>query len=153
MILKQLQGATKQQCDTWARDYFLQELLPNIVTPAVEKLKMHLVKNERVCILSGGYGIYIKYFAEYFGVKEIYCSEIDFNNGVCTGKMDGMDCMKQNKVTRFSQIQTENSKVFFYTDSPSDIPLLEIVDQPIVFSKNAPQKWATQRNYKQIVWK
>ena len=131
VVLWQLKGVTFSQCDSLAREYFKDELLPNVVSPLVEKLKQHITQGDRVCILSGGYDIYIKYFAEYFGVKEVVSSKVAFSGGLCLGKMEGVDCMR---------------------GSQSDLPLLELVDEPIVVSKSVPQEWAKKRKYKQIIW-
>lgn len=151
MILWQLKGLSFEQCDQFAKAYFEEELLPNVVAPVVEKLKEHLAQNDRVVILSGGYDIYIKYFAEYFGVKEVVSSKVAFSGGLCLGKMEGVDCMRSNKIDYIRHL-INNMSTICYTDSQSDLPLLELVDEPIVVSKSNSQNWATQRNYKQIIW-
>lgn len=151
MILWQLKGQTYPQCAELAREYFEEELLPNVVGPVIEKLKEHLEKKDRVIILSGGYDIYIKYFAEHFGIKEFVCSKIAFSDGLCLGRMEGKDCMRANKVEYLRPL-LKGGTTICYTDSVSDLPILELVDQQIVVSKNALQEWATKRNYQQIIW-
>ena len=151
MVLSELKGVEYVVCDRLAHEYFTEELLPGIVAPLAEKLQEHLSQGDRVCILSGGYDIYIKYFAEYFGVKEVISSKISFVEGVCTGEMAGADCMRGNKLDYIRPL-LQGSKTICYTDSQSDIPLLEAVDTPVVVSRSKPQQWATQRNYNQIIW-
>ncbi len=151
MILWQMKGVKYDVCDMLAKKYFEEELLPNVVPPIIEKLKGHLANGDSVCILSGGYDIYIKYFAQYFGVKETMSSKIAFQDGVCLGKMSGKDCMGENKLDYIRPL-IMNVKTICYTDSQSDLPLLETVNEPIVVSKECPQKWATERKYKQIIW-
>ena len=151
MILWQMKGVKYDVCDMLAKKYFEEELLPNVVQSVVEKLKGHLANGDSVCILSGGYDIYIKYFAQYYGVQEILSSKIAFQGVVCLGKMDGKDCMRENKVECIRPL-IMNVKTICYTDSQSDLPLLEAVEEPIVVSKGCPQKWATERKYKQIIW-
>ena len=152
MILWQIKGVKYDVCDMLAKTYFREELLPNVVQPVVEKLKGHLANGDRVCILSGGYDIYIKYFAQYFEIQEYIASTIDFQNGYCTGKMQGLDCMRENKLIYFHKIRKNNEFTVFYTDSSSDIPLLKIVDEKIVISKEKSQQWAEQLKYQQIIW-
>ena len=151
MILWQLKGVPYETCDQFAKAYFEEELLPNVVQPLVELLKNHIDANDKVCILSGGYDIYIKYFAQYFCVKEILSSKIAFRDGKCLGKMDGKDCMRENKLD-YIRPYTEGTNTICYTDSKSDLPLLELVDEPVVVSHGSSQKWAENRNYKQIIW-
>ena len=151
MILWQLKGVSYDACDRFAKEYFEEELLPNAVQPLVMKLKEHLANGDRVCILSGGYDVYIKYFAQYYGVNEILSSKIAFLNDKCLGRMEGKDCMRENKLEYIRPL-IHNMKTVCYTDSKSDLPLLELVDEPIVVSKSLPQNWATERNYQQIIW-
>lgn len=150
MILWQLKGVRYETCDRLAQIYFEKELMPNIYKPVVDKLKEYVDSGENVYILSGGYNIYIKYFARYYGVKNIICSKIAFKENVCTGQMEGKDCMRENKVDYIRPFLGELPMVC-YTDSISDLPLLEIASEPIVVSNSALQDWATKRNYKQIV--
>ena len=153
VVLWQLKGLSRSLCDQLAREYFEQELRPGIVKPLADKLQEHLANKDRVCILSGGYDIYIRYVAELYGIKEIISSKIAFSNDVCLGKMEGPDCMRENKIAYFNQLPRKKSeRVIFYTDSPSDLPLLALVDEPIVVSKHKPQQWAKERNYNQLVW-
>lgn len=151
MVLWQMKGVSYELCDKLAKKYFEEELLPNVVPPVVEKLKGHLANGDSVCILSGGYDIYIKYFAQYLGVKETMSSKIAFREGKCMGKMEGKDCMRENKLAYIRPL-IMNVKTICYTDSESDLPLLEAVDEPIVVSKGSPQQWASERKYKQIIW-
>lgn len=151
MILWQLKGVSYEACDQLAKAYFEEELLPNVVPPIVEKLKGHLANEDRVCILSGGYDIYIKYFAQYFGIKETISSKIAFRDGRCSGKMEGKDCMRENKLDYIRPL-LDGADTICYTDSKSDLPLLELVDEPIVVSHQISQQWAENRNYKQIIW-
>ena len=151
MILWQLKGVSYEVCDQMAKKYFEEELLPNVVQPIVEKLKWHLANGDSVCILSGGYDVYIKYFAEYYGVKEILSSKVAFCKGKCLGKMEGKDCMRENKLA-YIRPYLNGKRTIFYTDSKSDLPLLKMVDEAIVVSHDASQQWAETCNYNQIIW-
>ena len=151
MILWQLKGVSYEVCDQMAKKYFEEELLPNVVQPIVEKLKWHLANGDSVCILSGGYDVYIKYFAEYYGVKEILSSKVAFCKGKCMGKMEGKDCMRENKLA-YIRPYLNGERTIFYTDSKSDLPLLKMVDEAIVVSHDASQQWAETCNYNQIIW-
>ena len=151
MILWQLRGVSFEQCDLFAKTYYEEELLPNIVVPVVEKLKEHIAQNDQVVILSGGYDVYIKYFAAHFGIREYVSSKIAFADNKCLGKMDGKDCMRANKVEYLRPLLNGVTTIC-YTDSQSDLPILELVDQAIVVSKGNSQEWAIKHNYQQIIW-
>ena len=151
VILWQIKGVSYTECDLLAKRYCEEELLPNVVQPIVVKLKEHLTNGDRVCILSGGYDVYVKYFAQHYGVKETICSKIAFLDDKCLGKIEGKDCMRESKLGYIGPLM-HDVKTICYTDSESDLPLLGIVDEPIVVSHLHSQIWAENRKYKQIIW-
>ena len=81
-------------------------------------------------------------------------TKVEFKNGICTGKFDGQDCMFDYKINYInSAIQGDHSQWMALSDSVTDLPMLELVGNPIVVSRNKSQNWAEKRNMKQIIWK
>lgn len=151
VVLWQLRGVKYEELDRLAEDYLKEKLLPNVVLPLIDRLREHIAHGERVCILSGGYDIYISKFAQYFGIEEVIASKIAFKNEICLGRLEGLDCMGENKLTYIRSI-VSNFYTICYTDSISDLPLLKAIDKPIVVSSIKPQEWAKQYLYEQIIW-
>ncbi|MBQ4508075.1 MAG: haloacid dehalogenase-like hydrolase [Paludibacteraceae bacterium] len=153
IVLYQLKGVSKTDCERMAQDYFREELLPNVIDVILQRLYEHKQQGDEIWILSGGYDIYIKYFAEYFGISRWKTSSIQFENGRCTGHISGEDCMSKAKVTYFRKIcNAQENTTIFYSDSISDLPLLRTVHYGIVVSHKEHQTWAKQNNLKEIIW-
>ena len=73
--------------------------------------------------------------AHALGVDHILATEPECLDGEYTGKVSGIPCFQDGKVTRLNewlqQHQQELEGSFFYSDSHNDLPLLEIVDNPV----------------------
>lgn len=67
--------------------------------------------------------------------------------GVPTGEIDGLPCFREHKLTRVQQwlaalplltrALAEFEASWFYSDSASDLPLLEAVTQPVAVRPDA----------------
>ena len=152
-ILRQLKGRTYEEMDKLAKEYYDAEIKPNLISPVVMKLLEFQKEGYEVIIVSGGYDIYLKYFAEAYNVKYVLSTSIEFRKGICTGFFHGKDCMFDNKIEYIKALVTgDYNKWYAFSDSITDLPMLEIVGNPIVVSRGGLQNWADIRNIKQIVW-
>ena len=109
-----------------------------------------------VIICSGGYEVYLDAFFRGFDVHVI-ATRIQFKNGKFTGRMDGSDCLKEEKVKRIeknygSEIWSQ-AEIEFYSDSITDMPLFEKSSRKIVAYKSKPPVWANADKFETIKWK
>ncbi len=142
MMLYRLKGYSYNEMDFFAREFYNIHIKSHLIRPVVERLRKDIAVGKTVAIVSGGYDIYLKYFASEFGVTNLICSSLAFINGIFSGRINGVECMRNNKVARLSAFFNINdlSKLFknviVYSDSESDIPLFQISNKRIVVSKN-----------------
>ena len=129
----------------------------SLIRPLYNKMNQHIKNKDHVIIVSGGYDSYIQYFAKEFGVEAVFATKIKMNNNYCTGIFDGEDCMFDKKLKIVKEYINENElqckNSIFYTDSISDLILMQWVDQGIVVSKENPQAWSKEYGFKEILWK
>ena len=126
------------------RQNFINKILDILVKKRTEGFEIVLV--------SGGYDIYLKYFAKEFGVSNIISSHISFKNEICTGTLRGLDCLNKNKVILLNeQYKKEDIISEAYSDSISDIPFLSWVNSGYVVSKKEKQNWVNNK-FKEIIW-
>lgn len=152
-LLWQLKGVPQARLDSLAKCYFEEELRPNVITPMVEVMKQHQKQGDVIYIISGGYDLYIHYFAEYYNVNGYLASTIGFTaDGRCTGKIVGTDCMREEKVSQWKKIKDAFSMTICYSDSQSDIPILTAVDQGIVVSHGQSQIWTKNYKLEELIW-
>ena len=153
--LFQLNGKKESVIEKLAKEYYQKYLKLKFNTKIIDEIINKKKLGYRIVIISGGYSIYIKYFAKEYGIDDIISTEIKMKNKVCKGTIGGIDCMNENKIKLITKkIKNIDSydlkKSYAYSDNISDLPLLKFVGNGIVVSSNF-QNWASQHNLKQIL--
>lgn len=153
-IMRQMAGRTEEEMTILALKYYNERVRPALIPEVVEELKAKQKDGYKVYLISAGYGIYLQYFAKEFAVDGVIATKIAFDKGVCLGRFDGPDCMFSHKIDYIKRGVPDNhfEEWFAYSDSITDLPILELVGHPIVISKGKAQKWAEQKGFKQIIW-
>lgn len=152
-ILKQLKGRSQTEMERLAKDYYVNRIKPNLIEPVVSEMERLKSEGYSCYVVSAGYDIYLKFFCEEFGMDGLLSTKIEFKDGICTGRFDGPDCMFDYKINYIkSVIQGDTSQWLAFSDSITDLPILELVGNPVVISRSHSQKWAEKRNMKQIIW-
>lgn len=120
------------------RRWVPQRLFPRLAPGGRSKIEWHLQQGHRVVILSASIEEIVKPVAEHLGLGQDYlCTRLAVENGFYTGTLDGPLCHGPGKVDWVRQWLAQNGLAFpdaagyFYTDSSSDLPLLELVAQPV----------------------
>lgn len=109
---------------------FAREVLPGLlIEPVWTRLQAHRQRGDRVLIVSGGLGVYLRPWAESAGL-ELLCSELEQVEGRCSGRFDGAQCVGAEKARRVRQHLdlTDYAAVHAYGDTPEDAELLALAD-------------------------
>ena len=150
--LFQLRGLCQKELEYYASLYYNEKIKPNFIPKVLAILKDKQKNRYTIAIVSGGYGIYLKYFAKEFNVPFVLSSNIKFKNNVCTGLLDGPDCMEENKIKYLEKVFAKDRiQSEAYSDSITDLPLLNWADQGYVISKGKHQNWISD-NLIEIIW-
>lgn len=153
--LWQLKGIEESILNELSFKYYIDKIKPNLIEKTCSILNKYIQDNNVVWIVSGGYGIYLKHFVKEFGVSNIISSNIQFKNGHATGKLDGIDCMHDNKVKLLiNQLSNKNnySIIASYSDSISDIPILSIAEKAYIISYKIHKEWIDKYKFNEIIW-
>ena len=141
-VAEQLSGRTADELIADAEDFFEQRIRPEIYPEAAARVRDHLSQGHVVALASGATRFVVEPLAAHLGVKHVLCTELEEVGGLFTGRVVSPVCFGRGKVRRLQQlIQTENIDLvrsFFYTDSASDLPLLELVGHPVVVNPDPP---------------
>ncbi len=120
---------------------FMQEVIePMIQTGKADLLKGHQEAGDDVLIITATNDFVTTPIATRLGVDTILATTAEFKNGGYTGKVSGTPCFQEGKIKRLTQWLDQNDKLSayafkdstFYSDSINDLPLLELVDHPVV---------------------
>lgn len=112
---------------------FARETLPWLLRPhAMQRLEWHRQRGDRVIVVSGGLGCYLRPWADALNLQLI-CSELEHIEGRCSGRYLGPQCVGAAKVDAvlLSCDLKDFSRIYAYGDTPEDHALLELADEPI----------------------
>ena len=155
LILFQLKGFSKSKLNEYAKLYYFDRIKPGFIKSILLELIRKKEEGYRIFVVSGGYDIYLNYFVEEFNIDGLFSTLIQYDGAdFCTGKIDGFDCLWNNKVklleSYFRSEYIDKSNSVAYSDSVTDIPMLNWVQNGIVVSNNKVEKW--MEKYKIILW-
>ncbi len=156
-IMKLLKGMSKNKLETYALNYYEEEVRKHFIPEVIEKLLELKKQGYRIYIVSAGYDIYLKYFVEEFNLDGLMATKILFKENICCGCPDGKDCIGQHKITIlnnfFKDEPIKDYDTIAYSDSPSDIPLLDYCKEAFVVTRTE-KSWVDNsgKNYKKLVW-
>lgn len=153
MSLWVIKGLDYDILDKAARCYYERVLRPALIPEVIRELVERHKAGYRIVVASGGYGIYIRYFAKDFGIAEedLLSSNLEFVNQKFTGRMKGLDCMGEDKVKLLdSHITRDNSYCVAFSDSKTDISLLSWADEGYVVLRTP--MWIHQNKFKVFPW-
>jgi phosphatidylglycerophosphatase C len=109
---------------------FAREVLPGLLmAPVWARLQAHRQRGDRVLIISGGLGVYLRPWAESVRL-ELLCSELEQVDGRYSGRFDGAQCVGAEKARRVRQHLdlADYAAVHAYGDTPEDAELLALAD-------------------------
>ena len=155
--LLQLKGMHRSELEQLAAAYYEERLVPAQIPMLHQKMVQHLQDGDTVWIVSGGYDIYLKLFAQKWNLAGVIASRIGFNQkGICTGTMLGEDCLREAKVQylnqQFTNIQELRPGSISYSDSITDLPLLKWTETGVVVSHRKSQSWASSNHLQELIW-
>ena len=152
--LLQLRGIDKAELDNLARKYYQERIKTHFIDDIVSILQQRKSEGYTIVLVSGGYDIYLKYFASEYGVDKVISTRVGFEKDACSGCFDGLDCLNDNKVKLLDKYFNKSVITYSeaYSDSKSDVPFLRWVDKGFVVSKGKHQNWVDRFNFNEIVW-
>lgn len=123
--LKELQGVFLKDC-----------IRPILLPAAAELIQKHRDGGDRLLIITATNELVTKPIADLLGIETLLGCAVEVQDGVITGRPTGTLTYREGKVQRLTEwlAQEEESLegAWFYSDSHNDLPLLEIVDNPVV---------------------
>lgn len=155
LVLLQLKGLTRSQVEDAAIKFYNDIIRPNLISPVLDELKAKQKEGYNIYIVSGGYEVYLKYFAKDYKIdsQNLISVKIKFFNEICLGVFDGGDRLWDKvECLENKNIKTPGSFIIAYSDSPTDFPFLKWADEAVVIRKKDKKSWASKYGFKELVW-
>lgn len=133
--LRPLAAHDPADLDLW-RSTFVSEKIKPILLPAAHALvESHRRQGDTLLIITATNRFVTAPIAELYGIDQLIATTPEFRNGRYTGLYEGIPTFQQGKVTRLYEWLERNQQSldgsWFYSDSHNDLPLLEIVSNPV----------------------
>jgi HAD superfamily hydrolase (TIGR01490 family) len=128
---------------------FMHEVIkPALMPQALELVKKHAEQGELLAIVTATNEFVTRPIADAFGVADLIAVKLCRDEaGRVNGKIDGVPSFREGKITRVVQWLAERGqrlddfeRVTFYSDSPNDLPLLELATHPVATNPNEALK-------------
>jgi len=122
----------------WYEEFMAQVIRPAITDQAIALVRRHLEAGDLCAIATSTNSFVTAPIARAFGIPTLLATEPEYVAGRFTGRIQGIPCFREGKVTRVNQWLAERGwqlsdfqQSFFYSDSMNDVPLLEAVTDPV----------------------
>jgi len=134
------------------REFMQQKILPIITQKSRDLVAKHKDAGDTLVVITATNAFVTGPIVEEFGIEHLIATEPEMIDGLYTGKIAGTPCFQDGKVTRLKQWILENEVTFencvFYSDSNNDLPLLELVKNPVAVDPDDKLKAiATEKNW------
>ncbi len=124
--------ALTEEARTWCREVVVSKLYPE----AAEIVRWHQEQGHVVAIVSGATKFVVQPLAEHLGIQHILYTRLEVEHGRFTGRVVDPVCFEEGKIFWLQQLvdrqRIDLARSWFYTDSITDLPLLELVGHPVV---------------------
>lgn len=130
---------SRAELDKMHNEYLHEFILPHITMMAKMLVQSHRDAGDELLLLSATNEFIITPIAHVFGIENVIGVQLETDsNGNYTGAYVGTPSFKEGKVTRLHQwlqsrglTMSSYEKIYFYSDSHNDLPLLREVTDPV----------------------
>jgi HAD superfamily hydrolase (TIGR01490 family) len=150
-----LAGTSEQIMRERVRAFFDDEVKAFEAERAREVIEQHRALGHRLVLLTSSSSWQAECATEFFGLDDAIGTSFEARDGVLTGKVMTPLCYAGGKVALAEQHAREHdidlSKSYFYTDSITDLPMLERVGEPRIVNPDPRlERVARARGYARI---
>jgi HAD superfamily hydrolase (TIGR01490 family) len=148
-IAEQLRGKSEsefaERCRRWVED----EVLPLVVPGALRQIELHRSEGHVLAVLSSSPTYVTRPLAQVLGIEEVLSTTFEVDGGEFTGRLVGPACVGPGKIHWAESLVTRRALDFaqswFYTDSYTDMPMLERVANRVVVNPDPRLRLAAKK--------
>jgi HAD superfamily hydrolase (TIGR01490 family) len=134
-MMLQFKGASEAELEVEAREWFEDMVAPTVYPEAAELVRKHQAQDHVVAIVSGATRFVVQPLAQKLGIDHMLYTRLEVEGGLFTGRVIEPICFEEGKIYWLQQFIDEHdidlAKSWFYTDSITDVPLMDIVGHPV----------------------
>ena len=124
-----------EQLLRWREEFVEKRVEPMISPAAVALVHKHRAAGDEPVIVTASNDFVTRPIADRFGVENLLAVELERASGSFTGRVTGTPTFREGKISRLKEWLGDTGHTLegshFYSDSLNDLPLLELVDNPV----------------------
>ena len=144
IFYREYQGMEKDCLQQLAEPLFENVILPTVYLGAKPLIDADRKNGFRLVLISGALDFALGPVVRYFGFDEVICNQLIYQDGIATGEIAPPLIAENEKVTAMQKScqasSAEMGKSKAYSDSSSDLPMLEAVGEPIAVNPDCRLK-------------
>ena len=133
--LAPLRGQPMATLAGWHRQFMDSKIRPIMLPQAASLIARHRQQGDHLLVITATNAFITRPIVDALGITDMLACEAEIIDGLYTGNPRGIPSYHAGKVTRLNSWLAEHKVsmegAFFYSDSHNDLPLLELVDNPV----------------------
>lgn len=151
-------GSSVRDLQDEVNRWFQAEIIPTVCRQARERVESHRKQGHTLVMLTSGTRFSTEPLRHLLDIPHLLCTEVDEAEGTLTGTYTAPACYGPGKVHWAEKFAAQHgidlARSFFYSDSYSDLPMLERVGQPRVVNPDPRLKRrAISNGWGYEIWK
>ena len=131
----QFRGQSEGELEKEALEWFEEAVEPTLYPEAERLVREHQEAGHFVAIVSGATKFVVRPLATRLGIQHLLYTRLEVEDGLFTGRVTEPICFGEGKIYWLQQFIEEHgvdlAKSWFYTDSITDRPLMDLVGHPV----------------------
>lgn len=153
--LKPLTVHSIEELQRW-RDQFIHEIItPILLKKAQELVDKHRAQGDKLLVITATNRFITAPIVAIYGIDNLIATTPEMIDGRYTGKIVGVPSFQGGKVTLLNEWLTQTGESlegsYFYSDSHNDLPMLELVENPVAVDPDAKLEQIAQERGWQII--
>jgi len=138
--------------------FMIQKIEPILLDKAQNCINRHKERGDTVLVITASTSFVTAPIVKKYGINQLLATEPEIKAGRYTGGVSGMPCFQSGKVDKLMSWLQKNGESLtgstFYSDSHNDLPLLELVDNPVaVNADKILTKIAEKKGWEVLNWR
>ena len=148
--LEPLSRYSFSELDAYHKEFMHQKIEPILLEKAQRVVDLHRSRGDTLLVITATNSFITWPIVKRYGIENLLATEPEIKDGRFTGKVSGIPCYKDGKIDNLMPWLKEHQESLtdstFYSDSNNDLPLLRLVDRPVVVNADSILKEAAYQN-------
>lgn len=134
-LTRRLEGIDEASMAEDVADWFHRDVKQHFIPEMLERVEEHRKEGHRVVLLTASSPYVSRQVVEHIRLDDYLCTRFEVEDGIFTGELQRPMCYGPGKLALARDWAARNHVTldasFFYTDSYTDLPMLERVGHPV----------------------